>query len=346
MSQQPSFASLAYQEKKKVTRRETFFNEMEQCVPWQALEALVEPKYPKAGLGRRPMPLGMMLRIHVMQQWFNLSDPAMEEALYDSDSMRRFAGIELGQDAIPDETTILNFRHLLEGEPPPEEASAAETPVQEQSPHKQADSEPSLSQQIFTQIEGGLEALGFIVRKGTIMDATIIAAPSSTKNKDKARDAEMTSTKKGNQWHFGMKAHIGADTANGLVHTVVCTTASEHDSQKRDELLHGDEKEIYGDKAYADETFREACRSRGIAYRINIKAKRGTELNQRDKSWNDSRSKVRALVEHPFGVVKNLWGHRKVRYRGIHKNAAQFFILFALANIYLVRKQLLKLAAA
>lgn len=320
MSQQPSFASLAYQQKKKVTRREEFLSQMDRCVPWQLLESTVEPKYPKAGLGRRPMPLKTMLRIHMMQQWFNLSDPAMEDALYDSDSMRRFAGIELGDDAVPDETTILNFRHLLE--------------------------EHDLAKAIFTEIEGGLEALGLIVRKGTIMDATIISAPSSTKNKDQARDPAMTSTKKGNQWHFGMKAHIGVDTANGLVHSVQCTTASVHDSQERTELLHGDEKAIYGDKAYADGTAREEYRSRGIAWRVSIKAPRGAELSERDKHWNRSRNRVRAMVEHPFGVVKNLWGHRKVRYRGIEKNAGQFFLLFALANIYLVRHQLLKLVAA
>jgi IS5 family transposase len=311
MSEQPSFASLAYQQKKKVTRREEFLGQMEQCVPWRFLESIIAPKYPKVEHGRPRMRLGMMLRIYYMQQWFNLSDPGMEDALYDSDSMRRFAGIELGQDAVPDETTILNFRHLLE--------------------------KHSLTEKIFTQVQGDLEKRGYMLRRGTIVDATIIAAPGSTKNQEQERDPEMTSTQKGNQWHFGMKAHVGVDTKNGLVHTVVCTTASVHDSQQRDELLHGDEKEIYGDKAYADGTLREAYRSRGIAWRVNIKATR-----ERDRNWNRSRNRVRAKVEHVFGVVKHLWGHRKVRYRGIDKNACQFFTLFTLANIYLIRKQLLK----
>lgn len=266
------------------------------------------------------MPLPMMLRIYYMQQWFQLSDPGMEDALYDSDTMRRFAGIELGQDAVPDETTILNFRHLLEMH--------------------------DLTKEIFTAVQGYLEERGLMLRRGTIMDATIITAPSSTKNQERERDPDMSSTKKGNQWYFGMKAHIGVDTRHGLVHTVVCTTASEHDSKERDELLHGDEREIYGDKAYANEEKRLECRSLGIAWRVTIKAKRGQVLSERDKDWNRSRSRVRARVEHPFGVVKNLWGYRKVRYRGITKNAGQCFSLFALANIYLVRRLLPKLKLA
>ena len=316
MSQQISFASLAYQQKKKITRREQFLKEMDQCVPWQLLLGLLEPVYPKAGQGRHPLPMRTMLRIYCMQQWFQLSDPGMEDALYDSDSMRRFAGIELGQDAVPDETTILNFRHLLE--------------------------EHKLTEQFFTKVEGYLEERGLIMRRGTIMDATIIKAASSTKNQSKTRDEEMTSTRKGNQWYFGMKAHIGVDTRHGLVHTLVCTTASTHDSKERDELLHGDEREIYGDKAYVDETKRQECRSLGIEWRVTIKAKRGQALNEREKNWNRSRSKVRARVEHPFNVVKNLWGYRKVRYRGIKKNACQLFSLFALANLYLVRRLLPK----
>jgi len=320
MSQQISFASLAYQQKKKVTRREQFLNEMDQCVPWSIMLRLIEPVYPKSGQGRHPMPLPMMLRIYYMQQWFQLSDPGMEDALYDSDTMRRFAGIELGQDAVPDETTILNFRHLLEMH--------------------------DLTKEIFTAVQGYLEERGLMLRRGTIMDATIITAPSSTKNQERERDPDMSSTKKGNQWYFGMKAHIGVDTRHGLVHTVVCTTASEHDSKERDELLHGDEREIYGDKAYANEEKRLECRSLGIAWRVTIKAKRGQVLSERDKDWNRSRSRVRARVEHPFGVVKNLWGYRKVRYRGITKNAGQCFSLFALANIYLVRRLLPKLKLA
>jgi IS5 family transposase len=311
MSQQMSFASLAYQKKKKVTHRERFLQEMERCVPWSLLEGIVAPKYPKAGQGRHPFPLPIMVRIYCMQQWFQLSDPGMEDALYDSDSIRRFAGIELGEDAVPDETTILNFRHLLE--------------------------KHDLTTQMFTEIEGYLEGCGLIVRRGTIMDATIIKAPSSTKNKTQERDPDMSSTKKGNQYYFGMKTHIGVDIKHGLAHTVVCTTASEHDSQQADELLHGDEKEIYGDKAYADDSKRKAHRAQGIANRVNFKAKRGKALTAQQKSYNRSRNRVRAKVEHVFGVMKNLWGYTKVRYRGIEKNACQIFSLLALANIYLVR---------
>lgn len=317
MSDQMSFSSLAHQSKKKTTRRESFLQEMEKSVPWSLLEGIIEPVYPKAGQGRRPMPLRTMVRIYCMQQWFQLSDPGMEDSLYDSDSMRRFAGIELGDDAIPDETTILHFRHLLE--------------------------KHNLTEQIFTQVQGYLEDRGLMLRRGTIMDATIIAAPSSTKNQDKARDPEMSSTKKGNQWHFGMKAHIGVDSRTGLAHTVICTTASEHDSRQSAELLHGDEKEIYADKAYSDAAKAEEARSKGIAWRVHIKAARGQVLSRQQENWNRSRSRVRGKVEHIFGVVKNLWGYRKVRYRGIDKNGSQIFSLFALANIYLSRNQLIRI---
>ena len=314
MSEQKSFADLAYDGKKKVTRRERFLKEMEECVPWSRLERIIERVYPKAGQGRPPLPLGTMLRVYCMQQWFQLSDPAMEDSLYDSFSMRRFARIGL-EDGVPDETTILNFRHLLE--------------------------KHGLAERIFGEVSRYLEERGLLVRRGTIMDATTIEAPASTKNRDQKRDPEMSSTKKGNQWHFGMKAHVGADSQRGLVHTVVCTTASEHDSQRGRELLHGDEKEIYGDKAYADEARRQECRASGVAWRVNIKGRRGQGLSERDRKWNRSRNAVRAKVEHPFGIVKNLWGYTRVRYRGIYKNACQIFSLFALANIYLARRHLL-----
>jgi len=317
MTKQISFSSLAYDQKKKVTRREEFLSEMEATVPWSLLLKLIEPHYPRGERGRPPLGLPVMLRIYCMQQWFQLSDPAMEDALYDSMSMQRFAGIDLSGDTVPDETTILNFRHLLEAH--------------------------DLTERIFSEIQGYLEGKGLLVRNGTIMDATIIHASSSTKNEARARDPEMSSTKKGNQWHFGMKAHVGADSRSGLVHTVVCTTASAHDSSQAEALQHGSEREVYGDKAYSNEEKTREYRARGVKYKVSLKARRGRELSERDKQWNRSRNRVRARVEHVFGVVKHLWGYRKVRYRGIAKNASQLFGLFALANLYLARGQLMKL---
>jgi len=252
-----------------------------------------------------------------MQQWFQLSDPGMEDALYDIESMRRFAGIELGEEPIPDETTICRFRHLLE--------------------------KHDLTAQIFTEIAEYLEELGLMVREGTIVDATIIKAPSSTKNKEKQRDSEMSSTKKGNEWYFGMKAHVGTDSNSGLVHTVVCTTASIHDSQEFDELLHGDEKELYGDKAYASESRKQHYQSEGKIWNVARKSSRSKPLSERDKLWHKKRNKVRAKGEHAFGVVKHLWGYAKTRFRGISKNAAQLFMLFSLANLYMVRNKIIEL---
>lgn len=314
---QLSFSSLAFCEKKKVTRREGFLQEMDQVTPWSTLERLIEPFYPQAGNGRRPTPLPVMLRIYLLQQWFALSDPAMEDALYDSTSMQRFAGLELGQNSIPDETTILNFRHLLE--------------------------KHNLTPQLFDAVNGLLMDKGILLKRGTITDATIIHAPSSTKNRDRARDPEMSSTKKSNTWHFGMKAHVGACSRSGLVHTLETSTASVHDSQKGDELLHGEEKERYGDKAYADEDKRQEYSGRGVKWRVNIKAARGRKLSEREQKWNRSRNRVRSRVEHGFAVVKQLWGYRKVRYRGLYKNSCQLFSLFLLCNLYRARKSLIRI---
>lgn len=222
------------------------------------------------------MPLSVMLRIYFLQQWFALSDPAMEDALYDNTSMQRFAGLELGQNSIPDETTILNFRHLLE--------------------------KHDLTSQLFEAVNGLLQDKGILLKRGTITDAAIIHAPSSTKNRDRARDPEMSSTKKGNTWHFGMKAHIGACSQSGLVHTLETSTASVHDSQKADELLHGEEEELYGDKAYANEAKRQEHSQRNVKWRVNIRASRGRELSQQEQKWNQSRNRVRARAEHCFGV--------------------------------------------
>lgn len=314
-----SFASLAYDSKKKKTRREKFLEEMDKVIPWAELLAVIRKYYPKAGNGRQPMPMERMLRIYFMQQWYGLSDPAMEDALYDSESMRRFAGIDLSDDAIPDETTILNFRHLLE--------------------------RYKLTERIFEKTRHYLSDKGLLLREGTIVDATIINAPSSTKNSDRSRDTEMRQTKKGNRWYFGMKAHVGTDTRRGLVHRVVVTDASVHDSRVMDDLLHGEETVVYGDKAYADEVKKMEYKERGIEWRISRKGKRGHLLSEGDREWNHTHNRIRAKGEHAFLVVKCLWNYRKVRYKGLAKNAAQVFSLFALANLYLVRKELLMMTA-
>jgi len=309
---QTSFSDLGYTHKKKVTRKEQFLGEMNNILPWKQLLKPIYRKYPKAGNGRRPIAAEIMLRLYFMQQWYGLSDPAMEDSLYDIESMRRFAGIDI--DAIPDETTILKFRHFLEA-------------------HR-------LTEKLFEISAQYLSERDLILSEGTIVDATIISAPSSTKNKERQRDPEMKQTKKGNMWHFGMKAHIGSDT-KGRVHSVAVTDASVHDSQIFDDCLHGEEESLYGDKAYANEERKQTAEAQGITWRVNRKAKRGKKLNCADRSFNKKSNRVRAHVEHAFGIVKHLWGYRKVRYRGLDKNAAQVFTLFALANFYKVRHELL-----
>ena len=313
--EQQSFASLAYDNKKKKTRREIFLQEMDKVIPWKLLTKPIKKHYPKDGNGRRPYPLETMLRIYFMQQWYQLSDPAMEDSLYDIESVRRFAGLDLEQ-AIPDETTVLNFRRLLE--------------------------KHNLTTRLFEQMAGYLEDNGLLLNAGTIVDATIVNAPSSTKNQEKQRDVEMKQTKKGNQWFFGMKAHVGTDT-QGRAHSVVVTDASVHDSQILDDLLHGEEEVLYGDKAYADEKKKQDFEAEGKTWRINRRAKRGKKLNIADRSFNKKSNRTRAKVEHLFGVIKNLWNYRKVRYKGLSKNAAQVFSLMALANLYLARHDIAQL---
>ena len=309
-----SFASLAYDNKKKKTRREKFLEEMNQVIPWDELLQDIKKYYPKAGNGRQPMPLARMLRIYFMQQWYGLSDPAMEDALYDIESMRRFADIDLGSDEIPDETTILHFRHLLE--------------------------KHELTRKIFEKTKRYLLDKGLLLREGTIVDATIISAPTSTKNQSNTRDKEMHQTKKGNQWYFGMKAHVGTDTGKGLVHSVVVTDAAVHDSKVMDELLHGEEQAVYGDRAYNNEKRKAAYEARGIKWRVNRKAYRHRQLSPEDVEYNHQQSRIRAKGEHAFLVVKHLWHYQKARYKGLLKNAAQLFSLFSLANLYLVRHEL------
>jgi len=314
---QSSFASLAYDRKKKVTRREKFLNEMSSVIPWRRLESVVSPHYPDQGNGRPPIGVGRMLRIYFLQQWFNLSDPGMEDALYDSESMRRFTGIELGVDAVPDETTICKFRHLLERH--------------------------ELTKLLFEEANEYLGEKGFLLKQGTIVDATIVDAPVSTKNKSKTRDPEMRQVKKGNEWYFGMKAHIGTDKS-GFVHSLKCTSANEHDGKHINDLLHGEESEVYGDSAYYSKKRREEFEEQGIKFKVKKQARRDHPLSKREINRNRKISRVRAFVEHPFGVVKYTWGHSKVRYRGIKKNLAHFHTLFALANIFRARRKILKFA--
>ena len=311
---QTTFASIAWSAKGKITRRERFLAEMDAVVPWAKLLALIEPHYPKAGGGRPPLPLELMLRIYCMQQWFNLSDPQAEDALYDSESMRRFAGVELAEDTVPDETTILRFRHLLERH--------------------------ALTQAIFDEVRALLEAKRLLLKSGTIVDATIIAAPSSTKNAEGKRDPEMHQALKNKTWHFGMKVHIGA-SKQGLVHSLATGPANQADITRLDDLLHGEERELYGDQAYWSEDHRQHCIHAGIGYRVNRRPATKAGLTEYQKAINRSRSRRRARGEHAFHVVKRLWGFAKVRYRGIYKNTVRALAMFALANLYLVRRRLL-----
>lgn len=313
MSEQRTFAGLAWDSKKKVTRRERFLAEMDAVIPWPELLALVAPHYPKSVRGRPAMPLPTMLRIYFLQQWFNLSDPAAEEALYDSEAMRRFARVELGDEAVPDETTILHFRHLLE--------------------------QHQLMEQLFALVRGLLETKGLLLKAGTIVDATIISAPTSTKNATEERDPAMRAARKGNTWYFGMKVHVGTDR-RGIVHALTTTDAAAADVKQLPHLLHGEERALYGDQAYWSEGDRQAAEAAGIRYRVNRRGHRHKPLSDYWKWINQTRSRVRARGEHAFHVVKTLWGFTKARYRGLAKNTARAFTMFALANLYLLRYRL------
>jgi IS5 family transposase len=314
MSDQRSFAGIAWTTKGRMTRRERFLAEMDQVIPWSRLVALIEPHYPKPGRGRRPLGLEKMLRIYFLQHWFDLSDPAAEDAIYDSESMRRFVGVELGEDVVPDESSILRFRHLLE--------------------------EHALTEAIFAEVGTLLKEKGLLLKQGTIVDATIISAPTSTKNRTGTRDPEMRSTQKGNAWFFGMKVHVGTDK-QGLAHSLVTTDAAQADVSQVPSLVHGEEREILGDGAYWKEADRHSFRTAGVRYRVNRRGCRHRPLTERDQRVNRARSRVRARVEHVFHVVKRLWGFSKVRYRGLAKNTARAYAAFALANLYLVRRKLL-----
>jgi len=313
---QQTFAEATFEQYRKSTRRERFLDEMNRVVPWAELVAVIEPVYPKAdGPGRPPVGIDRMLRVLCLQQWFNLSDPAVEEALYDSRAMRQFVGIDLGREPVPDETTICKFRHLLEAH--------------------------QLGQQLFARIGEYLTKQGLQVNRGTIVDATIISAPSSTKNQTKERDPEMHQTKKGNQWYFGMKAHIGVDSQTKVIHSVAATAANVHDSQVLPELLHGEETRVWGDAAYSGQ--REVIRQHAPKAKsfIQAKAHRHRPLSEEERTKNRTKSKVRAKVEHAFLVIKRIFGWTKVRYRGLAKNTHWLQISCGLANLYMVRRRLM-----
>ena len=322
MEQQLSFAQSEYAGKKKITRRERFLGEMERVVPWARLCGVIEPNYPKGERGRPPIGLERMLRIYFLQQWYALADEALEDALYDSQALRTFAGIDLSVDPVPDATTLLNFRHLLETH--------------------------DLTRRLFAEVNALLTERKLLMRAGTIVDATIIAAPSSTKNARHERDPEMHQTRKGNQWYFGMKAHIGADAHSGLVHSMIGTAANVADVAQTHALLHGEEKNVYADAGYQGVEKREEVIAPGREVQWYVAAKRGKvkamaegRLKELTQAYEKAKAQVRARVEHPFHIIKNLFKHRKTRYRGLAKNTAQLHTLFALANLFIVKGRLL-----
>lgn len=301
----------------KTTRRAQFLLDMDRIIPWSELAAAVQTVYPKLSEhgGRPPIPLERMLRIYFLQLWFNLSDPAVEEALYDSVSMRRFAGIDLGVESVPDETTVCKFRHLLER-------------------HK-------LGKTLLKAVNDHLQRSGIKIGKGTIVDATIIGAPSSTKNQDGKRDPEMHQTAKGQQWYFGMKAHVGVDSKTRLVHTVLASAANVADRDALPYLLHGQETRVWGDQGYQGQTAVIHARAPQARDFTNRRYRHHGTIDEVEKAKNRNKSRVRAKVEHVFGVIKNIFGFRKVRYRGLAKNLHRLEVTAALTNLYLVRRRLL-----
>src|SRR5271154_4724583 len=319
MTHQTSFSQAEFADKKKITRREKFLGRMEEIIPWAALLAVLKPFYPKGERGRPPIGLERMLRVYFLQQWYGLADEALEDAIYDSQAMRGFARIDLAADGVPDATTLLKFRRLLETN--------------------------NLCKGLFTAINADLTARGLLLREGTLVDATLLAAPPSTKNLKKERDPEMHQTKKGNQWYFGMKAHIGADSKEGIVHSVCSTAASVSDVHMLPDLLHGDERKVWGDAGYQGQT--EAIHAAApqaqdmTSRRVKIK----TGVDEVEKRKNRTKARVRAKVEWPFRIVKRVFGFTKVRYRGLKKNHEWLLAAFALVNLYQHRKRLAPLAA-
>jgi IS5 family transposase len=314
---QPTLSDNGFEKFRKKTRKEQFLDEMEVIIPWQDLTRAIEPFYPQPeGAGRRPVGIERMLRIHFLQHWFNLSDPAVEEALYDSRALRQFVGIDLGREPVPDETTVCKFRHLME--------------------------QHNLGDQLFHLVNQFLTENGLKVSRGTIVDASIIHAPSSTKNKKKQRDPEMHQTRKGNQWYFGMKAHIGVDSHTRLIHSVVATAANVHDSQVLGDLLHGNETRVWGDSAYTGQQHVLAEKAPHAKDFTQAKGSRYRELTQEDRTRNRNKSRVRSKVEHQFAVIKRQFGFSKVRYRGLAKNAHRLFVACALSNLVIAKKALMK----
>jgi len=317
---QATFATVGFERYGKTTRRSAFLAEMERVVPWSELCRLIEPVYPKPGNGRPPVGLERMLRIYFLQHWFNLSDPAVEEALYDSLAMRRFVGIDLGREPSPDETTVCRFRHLLEAH--------------------------DLGRRLFEAVHRHLEAKGMRVTTGTIVDATIINAPSSTKNADQARDPDMHQTKKGNQWYFGMKAHVGIDSRIKIIHAVVATAANVADSAVLPDLLHGKETRVWGDQAYRGQSAVIKQHAPNATDFTNRRYRHRGVVDEVERAKNRTKSKVRAKVEHTIGVIKRVFGFVKVRYRGLDKNAHRLFVTCALANLFIARRHLLRCQGA
>jgi IS5 family transposase len=322
---QRSFASAEFELKKKRTRREKFLAEMERVVPWARLIAVIEPKYPTSGrVGRQPMGVSKMLRMYLLQQWYGLADEALEDAIYDSQALRDFVGIDLSRESVPDATTLLKFRRLL---------LAGE-----------------LTKAMFEEINAHLHQQGLLMRAGTIVDATIIAAPCSTKNASGERDPEMHQAKKGNQWHHGMKAHIGVDAESGLVHTLVSTAANVSDVTQAGALLHGKEKDAFGDAGYRGVAKRPEVQERAQGPQWHIAMQPGkrrllsdSALGQMIEKAEKIKASIRAKVEHPFHVIKNLFRHKKTRYRGLAKNHAQLYSLFGLANLVMAKRRLMEL---
>lgn len=316
-----------FERKTKRTRKREFLDEMTLVVPWAELVALIAPHAPTRSTksGRPPFAVETMLRIHFLQQWFNLSDPAMEEALYDTPMFREFAGLDVGEDHLPDESTILRFRHLLEAN--------------------------HLSVQILATVNATLTAKGLLLKQGTVVDATLIAAPTSTKNSTGTRDPEMHQTKKGNQWYHGMKAHIGSDADSGLVHSVASTAANAHDVTQAHALLHGEETDVFADSGYRGVEKREEIQAQhpDVNWHIAMmpgKRKaldKGTPMGAILEKLEQTKASIRAKVEHPFRVIKRQFGYVKVKYRGLAKNTANLVTLFALSNLWMVRKRLLNM---
>ena len=309
---QLSFLSMG--QAKKQLKRDRFLKAMDTVIPWSRFCDLVKPYYKDERMGRKRMPLERMLKIICLQQWYSLSDPAMEEEIYDRASFQKFLNLDLIHDPVPDETTILKFRHLLE--------------------------EHDLFKALFEEIKKHLTEKGFLMKSGTIVDATLLSAPSSTKNQSGKRDPEMSSTKKSGEWHFGMKTHIGVDAESGLVHSITATTAKSHDSTEFENLLYGEEKIVFGDKAYNGKKHQRKFEKQGVAWGVLAKGTRSTPLTDTQKQRNRRLSSFRSKVEHPFQVIKCQWNYTKVRYRGIQKNLNQNYLLFGLYNLFKVRHKL------